>query len=69
MKKEQNSNNSQIPALRVGDVGRSFSEEEIREQARDFCEKWLPKWEKYCEVCNGCNCKNNDKCIHCGCQF
>lgn len=65
----ENLNNRETANSRKGDVGRSFSEEEIREQARHFCEKWLPKWEKYCEVCNGCNCKNNDKCIHCGCQF
>ena len=43
--------------------------EEIKQHAKDFCDKWLPKWEKYCDVCKGCNCKNNDTCIHCGCQF
>lgn len=27
------------------------------------------RWEKYCEVCGACNCKNNDSCIKCNCQF
>lgn len=52
-----------------GDVMRSFSDKEIEEQARKFCEEWLPTWRKYCVVCKGCNCKNNDTCIHCGCQL
>ena len=28
-----------LKLLGIGDVGRSFSEEEIREEARHFCEK------------------------------
>ena len=52
-----------------GAVRRSFTTEEIKQHAKDFCDKWLSKWEKYCDVCKGCNCKNNDTCIHCGCQF
>ena len=56
-------------ALHIGGVVRSYTEEEIRRQAKDFCNKWLPKWEKYCEVCGACNCKNNDSCIKCNCQF
>lgn len=47
----------------------NLSEEEIRKQAREFCDKWFPKWEKHCEVCKEINCKSNDNCIHCGCQF
>jgi len=50
-------------------VRRSFTPEEIKQLAKDFCYKWLPEWEKYCDVCKGCNCKNNDTCIYCGCQF
>jgi hypothetical protein len=65
----ENLNEPKKPALNKPVVGRSFSQEEIRQQARDFCDKWLPKWEKYCDVCKGCNCINNDSCIHCGCQF
>jgi len=45
------------------------AEEEIRQQAKDFYDKWLPRWEKYCDVCGACNCKNNDSCIKCNCQF
>ena len=46
-----------------------FTDEEIRQQAKDFCNKWLPKFEKHCEICGACNCKNNDSCIKCNCQF
>lgn len=48
---------------------RSFTSEEIQKQAKVFCDKWIPKWKKNCDVCKGCNCNNNDTCIHCGCQF
>ena len=65
----KNSINYEAANSRKGDVGRRFSDEEIKNKARDFCEKWFPKWEKYCEVCKACNCKNNDSCIKCGCQF
>jgi uncharacterized membrane protein len=72
--KEENENQQDtdkhlLDKLSVGDVGRSFTPEEIKQHAKDFCDKWLPKWEKYCDVCKGCNCKNNNTCIHCGCQF
>jgi hypothetical protein len=51
--------------------GKKFTEEEIREMARKFFEKHFPseEWEKHCEVCNACNCINNEYCIKCGCQF
>ena len=43
--------------------------EEIKQHAKDFYDEWFSNWEKYCDVCKGCNCKNNDTCIHCGSQF
>ena len=48
---------------------RQFTDDEIKQHAKEFVDKWLPKWEKYCTVCNACNCKCNDVCIKCGCQF
>lgn len=52
-----------------GSIRHSFTHEEIKQHARDFCDKWLLKSEKHCEICKGRNCNNNDTCIHCGCQF
>lgn len=48
---------------------RAMKDEEIKKQAKDFCNKWLPKWEEYCKICGACNCKNNDNCKKCNCQF
>ena len=69
MNEERNIKKPQNPAFLQGAVRRSFTPEEIKQHAKDFCDKWLPKWKKYCDVCKGCNCKNNDTCIHCGYQF
>lgn len=46
-----------------------LTEKEIREQAREFVNSFLPKWEKYCEICGAMNCKSNESCIKCNCQF
>jgi hypothetical protein len=67
--KNKTTKNQETPPLQQGAVRRSFTPEEIKQHVKDFCDKWLPKREKYCDVCKGCNCKNNDSCIHCGCQF
>ena len=48
---------------------RQFTDDELKQHAKEFVDKWLPKWEKYCTVCNACNCNCNDVCIKCGCQF
>ena len=68
MSKEQN-NQENDKSLHTGGVVRSYTKEEIKQQAKDFCNNWLPKWKKHCDVCGACNCKNNDSCIKCNCQF
>ena len=69
--KEQESTKSKTATTptRVKGLEDSYSDEELKESARKLAEKLLPKWRKYCEVCKGCNCESNDKCIHCGSQF
>ncbi len=61
MNKEQK-NQKENEALHI-------EEEELKQQAKDFTDKWMPKSEKYCEVCGAINCKNNDSCIECDIQF
>ena len=56
-------------ALGNGDGERSVSDEEIIKNVSDFFDKWFIKWEKYCQLCKARNCRNNDSCIKCGCQF
>ncbi len=56
-------------ASNVNGVPRNYTEEEVREQARNFVNKWMPKYEKYCQICGARNCKSNDNCIKCNCQF
>lgn len=55
----------------MNDINREggLSDDEIRQIADEFMNEWFPKWDKYCEICKARNCKNNDSCIQCGCQF
>lgn len=46
-----------------------MSDDDIRKMAKEFCDKWLPKWEVYCAVCKACNCKENNNCIKCKSQL
>ena len=50
-------------------MAKELTKEEIKKKAEEFVEKWFPDTSIICDVCKAKNCKNNDKCIKCGCQF
>ena len=66
---EQKPTDNQPPILPKANVGRRYSEDEIRQMAKDFVEKYMPKWECECPVCGAVNCKSNDSCRICNCQL
>lgn len=48
---------------------RKYSDEEIRQMAKEFVDKMFAGWEKYCELCNAKNCTYNKTCINCNRPF
>ena len=50
---------------------KKHTEEEIRQMAKDFCDKHLHflDWEIFCDACGAENWKNNITCIKCNCQL
>ena len=46
------------------------SKDQIRKEAEEFVNKYFPRWEnKICLNCGWENCRNNELCVKCNCQF
>jgi hypothetical protein len=49
---------------------KEYTEGEIRQQAKEFFEKWFPKYVIVkCDLCGADNCVYNDNCIRCNKDF